>query len=181
MVQVSLMQAQVASQSGAGTHLYAAGRASFDDLMPIAEQRRVCQSILAGDSEAAVSAFDALMKKLQNVTLGNAFRTNGIFSCWNPLGTLREELGSDLACEWDVDSMIQLYAGRRDERFREFIRRLAVKVRAEREKKCGVRQNAIAGLRCRTYSRSRALARPVASAFNARKAPSFPRCAKAPA
>lgn len=144
MVQVSLMQAQVASQSGAGMHLYVPG-AHFDDLMPIAEQRRVCQSILAGDSEAAVSAFDALVKKLQNVTLGNRISHEWyLFMLESILGTLREELRSDLACEWDVDSMIQLYAGKRDERFREFIRRLAEQVHVEREKKCGARQNAIA-------------------------------------
>ena len=166
MVQVSLMQAQVASQSGAGTHLYAPG-AHFDDLMPIAEQRRVCQSILAGDSEAAVSAFDALMKKLQNVTLGNRVSHEWyLFMLESILGTLREELGSDLACEWDVDSMIQLYAGRRDERFREFIRRLAEQVRAEREKKCGARQNAIAAYVSEHILDPELSPARVASAFN---------------
>ena len=60
------------------------------------------------------------------------------------LSTLREGLKTDIASEWDVDQMILLYSGKRDERFREFIRDLACEVRKERKRKCGERQNEIA-------------------------------------
>lgn len=148
MVQVSLMQAQVAAQAGEGMHMYAVGaqNANLDDMMPIAEQRRICQSILAGDEENAVAAFDALLKKLQNVTLDNRISHEWyLYMLESLLGTLREGLKTNIASEWDVDQMILLYAGRRDDRFREFIRRLACEVRAGREQKCGARQSAIAG------------------------------------
>ena len=148
MVQVSLMQAQVAAQAGEGMHMYAVGaqNANLDDMMPIAEQRRICQSILAGDEENAVAAFDALLKKLQNVTLDNRISHEWyLYMLESLLGTLREGLKTNIASEWDVDHMILLYAGRRDDRFREFIRRLACEVRAGRERKCGARQSAIAG------------------------------------
>lgn len=143
MIQMSLMQAQVASQTDAGMQLYAPG-AQLENLMPIAEQRKICQSILAGDADSAISAFDALMKKLQNIALVSCVSHEWyVFMLESILVTLREGLKADIAAEWGVDSMLHLFVGKRDDQFREFIRHLAEQVRNDREKKSIAQQNTI--------------------------------------
>lgn len=143
MIQMSLMQAQVASQTNEGVRLYAPG-AQLEGLMPIAEQRKVCQSILAGDADSAVSAFDALMEKLQNIALVSCVSHEWyVFMLESILVTLREGLKADIVAERGVDSMLHLFVGNRDDQFREFIRHLAEQVRNDREKKSIAQQNMI--------------------------------------
>lgn len=146
-VQISLMQAQVAARSGAGLRVYSpqALDGRIEELMPIAEQRMVCNCIRSGDDEAAVEAFERMIRKLQNVTLDNCVSYEWyLFMLESILSTLREELQEDIVSGWDVDRMIHLYSGRNDERFKDFVRQLAAEVRKTQQRRNEARQNEVA-------------------------------------
>lgn len=146
-VQISLMQAQIASlDARGGVRLYSSDEscAKVESLMPIAEKDQICRAIMAGDSVEALSAFGRLLVKLQSVALSDRVSHEWyLFVLEAILGALRDGLYPSIVSEWNVDRMISLYGAGRDEKFRSFIVQMCDEVRELRDRKSEALQNQV--------------------------------------